>query len=548
MKNMKKLLTLCGFLVLGSIACGDADVVKAEAINEQTTDTSGYTITIPSDVDIDKDSGKGSFAVSGKAEAQVDLNVSVSSKNNYKLKNKSQEISYSLDKKSFHIDNKQSASSKSFNENFTATASDVNTNFSGNYKDNLVFDITGNKTEYYLDLNGWLDGASVPNIDGYGTVDIYIEGKIVASGVSDFYRKYPYGTNYEIKNIKVTTGHVYNGTFSGHLKGRITEPSTTLYPSFSAKTYTLTLNPNGGLINGDGNSKVLDTKLCFDTGNCCDINYLKPTRKGFEFLGWYDAPENGNIVYDSNGKCINNGNYWKESSYINPNDLTVYAQWKKVSYSAGTILNVEGSDYIVMSQTDDDTYLVIDGESLGNIQHQPNVDSYGNYKVGTYETPDEKRPEGQYSNTYAGIYIDNYLENTWYKQLPEKLQKAIQATDIKQSAYNITSSNPKWRWFDPNGGSSNDWYYNEGTTENPKWVVYYKANFPEDAQGAHPLNCWKYSEKGYNNTTYNTISRHVFLPSVEEVPNLVALNNVNKVYDFLKGTNKFFMPYVAQRQ
>lgn len=545
---MKKLLTLCGFLVLGSIACGDADVVKAEAINEQTTDTSGYTITIPSDVDIDKDSGKGSFAVSGKAEAQVDLNVSVSSKNNYKLKNKSQEISYSLDKKSFHIDNKQSASSKSFNENFTATASDVNTNFSGNYKDNLVFDITGNKTEYYLNLNGWLDGASVPNIDGYGTVDIYIEGKIVASGVSDFYRKYPYGTNYEIKNIKVTTGHVYNGTFSGHLKGRITEPSTTLYPSFSAKTYTLTVNPNGGLINGDGNSKVLDTKLCFDTGNCCDINYLKPTRKGFEFLGWYDAPENGNIVYDSNGKCINNGNYWKESSYINPNDLTVYAQWKKVSYSAGTILNVEGSDYIVMSQTDDDTYLVIDGESLGNIQHQPNVDSYGNYKVGTYETPDEKRPEGQYSNTYAGIYIDNYLENTWYKQLPEKLQKAIQATDIKQSAYNITSSNPKWRWFDPNGGSSNDWYYNEGTTENPKWVVYYKANFPEDAQGAHPLNCWKYSEKGYNNTTYNTISRHVFLPSVEEVPNLVALNNVNKVYDFLKGTNKFFMPYVAQRQ
>lgn len=83
---MKKFITLCGFLILGSIACGDADVVKAEAINEQKTDTSGYTITIPSEVSIDKNSGKGSFAVSGKAEAQVDLNVSVSSKNNYKLK------------------------------------------------------------------------------------------------------------------------------------------------------------------------------------------------------------------------------------------------------------------------------------------------------------------------------------------------------------------------------------------------------------------------------------------------------------------------------
>lgn len=206
-------------------------------------------------------------------------------------------------------------------------------------------------------------------------------------------------------------------------------------------------------------------------------------------------------------------------------------------YATGTVLEIEGMKFIVMAQTDDDTYMLIDGESLGNMQYQPNVDSDGNYKVGTYETPDEKRPDGQYSNTYEGSYIDNYLENTWYKQLPEKLQKAIQATDIKQAAYNNTSSNPKWRWFDPNGGSNGDWYYNEGTTENPKWVIWYKANIPDDAQGAYPLNCWKYSEKGYNNTTYNTITRHVFLPSVEEVSNLVDLNNANKVYNFLKGTN-----------
>lgn len=206
-------------------------------------------------------------------------------------------------------------------------------------------------------------------------------------------------------------------------------------------------------------------------------------------------------------------------------------------YATGTVLEIEGMKFIVMAQTDDDTYMLIDGESLGNMQYQPNVDSDGNYKVGIYETPDEKRSDGQYSNTYEGSYIDNYLENTWYKQLPEKLQKAILATDIKQAAYNNTSSNPKWRWFNPNGGENNDWHYNEGTTENPKWVIYYKASFPDDAQGAYPLNCWKYSEKGYNNTTYNTISRHVFLPSVEEVSNLVDLNNANKVYNFLKGTN-----------
>ena len=206
-------------------------------------------------------------------------------------------------------------------------------------------------------------------------------------------------------------------------------------------------------------------------------------------------------------------------------------------YTTGTVLEIEGMKFIVMGQTDDDTYMLIDGESLGNMQYQPNVDSDGNYKVGTYETPDEKRPDGQYSNTYEGSYIDNYLENTWYKQLPDKLQKAIQATDIKQASYRDFASNPKWRYFDPNGGSSYDWYYNEGTTENPKWVIYTKANFPDDAQGAYPLNCWKQNDKGYNNTTYNTITRHVYLPSIEEVSNLVDLNNANKVYDFLKGTN-----------
>lgn len=579
----------------------------------------------------------------------------------------SQFVDYTLDKQSFHIDNIKSANPKNFNEDFNITLANTNTNYSGNYKDRLAFNIQCHKYTYELDMNSILDGVRENERHNYGAVDVYINGVLKAENVSDFKEILNYGDTYEFKNIKATDGHHFvgiNSCANTSIKGRIgadtnyletrrdnpynlvapiyfefntnkltinyhadgaqtwihfdsvtydvsgkdtagsethlfgsyydekhglgdvrrltkkgytAKPNTwivgkngnkeirddkglnkvediadycgvldefkkndttiDLYPIWTANTYTLTVNPNGGLINGDGSSKVLDTKLCFDTGNCWDINYLKPTRKGFEFLGWYDAPENGNIVYDSNGKCINNGNYWKDSSYVNPNNLTVYAQWKKVPYSIGTVLNIEGSDYIVMSQTDNDTYLVIDGESLGNMQYQPNVDADGNYKVGTYETPNETRPDGQYSNTYEGSYIDNYLENTWYKQLPDKLQKAIQATNIKQLAYNKVSSNPKWRWFDPNGGANNDWYYNEGTTENPKLVRYDKANYPEDAQGAYPLNCWKYSEKGYNNTTYNTISRHVFLPSVEEVSNLVDLNNANKVYNFLIGTN-----------
>lgn len=639
---MKKFITLCGFLILGSIACGDADVVKAEAINNQTTDTSGYTITIPSEVSIDKNSGKGSFAVSGKAEAQVDLNVSVSSKNNYKLKNKSQEISYSLDKESFHIDNKQSASSKSFNENFNIALANTNTNYSGNYEDNLVFDITGNKYVYKLDVNSLLDGKVEFAGHDYGSFDVYINGQKVADDVSNFDKVYPYGTEYEFKDLKGTVGHHYSGvgTYGPHwketpLKGKLgidamyykTDDSPYLLATpcyFKFDTNKLTINyhadgaqtwyhfdgvthdvsgkdiaasethlfgsyydkksglgdvsrlakkrytakPNTWVVGKNGTKEVIDTiglAKSQDVAEYCGV--LDEFKKNDTTIDLYPiwTPNTYTLTYDLNGGSFNasttqrfkyesedaisseipiktgyvfTGWKWGDVT-MQPGDtipkecgnFTLTAQWEKASYSTGTVLNIEGNDYIVMGQTEDGNYRLISGTNIGNMQYQPNVDADGNYKVGTYETPNETRPDGQYSNTYEGSYIDNYLENTWYKQLPDKLQKAIQATDIKQVAYNNTSSNPKWRW------SGTDWYYNEGTIENPKWVIYNKANIPDDAQGAYPMNGWKYSEKGYNYATYNTISRHVFLPSVEEVSNLVDLNNANKVYDFLKGTN-----------
>ena len=211
MKNIKKFITLCGFLVLGSIACGDVDVVKAEAVNNQATDTSGYTITIPSDVDIDKDGGKGSFAVTGKMDAQTELDVSVSSQNGYKLKNKNQEISYSLDKGSFHIDNIKSADMKSFDENFNITLANTNTNYSGNYKDRLTFNIGSNKYTYELDMNSILDGVRENERHNYGTVDVYINGVLTAENVSDFKEILNYGDTYEFKNIKATDGHHFVG-------------------------------------------------------------------------------------------------------------------------------------------------------------------------------------------------------------------------------------------------------------------------------------------------------------------------------------------------
>ena len=665
MKNTTKISLMSG-LIFAGMALGGIHIANAQNNVNSEIDNSRYTVMIPSEVTIDKESGKGSFAVTGKVDAQTELDVSVSSQNGYKLKNKNQEISYSLDKDSFYINNIKSADMKSFDENFNITLANTNTNYSGNYEDRLTFNIGSNKYTYELDMNSILDGVRKNEHHNYGAADVYINGVLKAENVSDFREILNYGDTYEFKNIKATDGHHFvgiNSCANTSIKGRIgadtnyletrrdnpynlvapiyfefntnkltinyhadgaqtwqhfdnitydvsgkdiaasetrlfgsyydgksglgdvsrltkkgytAKPNTwivgkngtkevidstgltksqdvaeycgvlnefkkndttiDLYPIWTANTYTLTVNPNGGLINGDGSSKVLDTKLCFDTGNCCDINYLKPTRKGFEFLGWYDAPENGNIVYDSNGKCINNGNYWKDSSYVNPNNLTVYAQWKKVSYSAGTVLNIEGSDYIVMGQTEDGNYRLISGTSIGNIQYQPNQDSSGNYKLNISDEPDKKRYDGQNSNTYENSYIDRYLENTWYKNLPASMQKAIQETKIKQVSYTDYTTNPKWKFFDPEGGTNKYWYYNEGDEIAPNWVIYNKAKIPDNESGTYPYRYWSQKD-AFDNEIYNSISRHVFLPCVEDIYNIVDLNNANKIRDFLNSTD-----------
>ena len=208
----------------------------------------------------------------------------------------------------------------------------------------------------------------------------------------------------------------------------------------------------------------------------------------------------------------------------------------------GDILKIGDKKYIVMSKKAKDTYLVISGESVGNMQYQPNQDANGNYyNIGKYDANDEKakRFDGQDSNTYEDSYIDKFLENTWYTSLPSKMQNAIISTQINQLAYKEIGHGTNFELLpetDKAATDGNDWYYNEGTSDNPKWVVYYKHKWTGADEGIFPSKVWHKQDAGYSGQTYSTITRHVYLPSIEEISNLVDLNDANKTYDFTKGT------------
>lgn len=109
--------------------------------------------------------------------------------------------------------------------------------------------------------------------------------------------------------------------------------------------------------------------------------------------------------------------------------------------------------------------------------------------IGNKAFQSSARSDSQNQNTYEGSEIDNYLENEWYNSLSSTMKSAIQPTSIKQASYA--------EYTDPDSKQ----------------------------------------ETGYEGQVYNTISRHAFLPSVDEIGKVVDLKNPDKVRAFLNGTD-----------
>lgn len=149
---------------------------------------------------------------------------------------------------------------------------------------------------------------------------------------------------------------------------------------------------------------------------------------------------------------------------------------KEVNVKTGDLITIEGQKYIVL-ESNGNNALVMTTSSIGYKSFQWDYDS------DTY-----LRPDGQHTNTYEGSTVDNYLENDWYNSLTSTMKTAIQTANIKQASY--------------------------------------ATDYDSDSK----------QETGYNGQVYNTISRHVFLPSVNEIGNAINLKNKDKVKTFINNT------------
>lgn len=138
----------------------------------------------------------------------------------------------------------------------------------------------------------------------------------------------PYRTGYTFKGWGTSSSTSYAAYQPGSTF--YTNANTTLYAIWSARTYTISYNANGGSGGPGSQTKTHGIKML--------ISRVEPTRSGYTFLGWSTSPSASSASYQPG-----------EWYYANA-DRTFYAVWKKnapatytVSYDANGGSGAPGS-------------------------------------------------------------------------------------------------------------------------------------------------------------------------------------------------------------
>ena len=128
-------------------------------------------------------------------------------------------------------------------------------------------------------------------------------------------------TGYELKSLKIAgSTHTSGNTY-------IVRGDVTIEASFAAKTYSVTLDTNGGT-GGTGSVTA--------TYNAAMPSATMPTRNGYTFKGYYDATSGGTQYYTADGKSART---WNKTAAT-----TLYAQWELKTYTI-TYDNLKGATH-----------------------------------------------------------------------------------------------------------------------------------------------------------------------------------------------------------
>lgn len=171
----------------------------------------------------------------------------------------------------------------------------------------------GYDEENALDVNARVNGKYVGNTNGVATFDVLVDGQYVKESATDFYKKYPIGTEFEIVNIDTADGYTfagvsskssYGGTYAnGSLSGRIVSGGVTdVSLVFVSDDYTGT----SGNVAKDVSKPVVEEELTEVKAYTYNVEDRSSASEVFE--GWIESAEDGSM-----------GVSWGEPHYLDVN-------------------------------------------------------------------------------------------------------------------------------------------------------------------------------------------------------------------------------------
>lgn len=173
-----------------------------------------------------------------------------------------------------------------------------------------------------------------------------------------------YGTNLTLSSTKPTrTGYVFknwntksDGTGTSYSSGGpySSDSNVTLYAQWTAKTYTVSYNANGGT------GTMADSTATYNTNFQTRPNTFEKT--GYSFNGWNEKSDGTGTVWEKDGSGV--ATPWK---WTYDKDITLYAQWLPNEYFV--ILWGQGGSW--GDGQESDQYKVIFDTTVGGSHYGP---------------------------------------------------------------------------------------------------------------------------------------------------------------------------------
>lgn len=161
-------------------------------------------------------------------------------------------------------------------------------------------------------------------------------------GTSSLEEAYP-GAGVTLPSVTANTGYTFDGWYtSADVKAGdagdtyYPKDNLTLYAHYSANTYTITLDENGGTEDGSATATYGSNTL---------TSITEPTYSGHAVLGYYKEAELTNLIADADGNLEKDTDYTDASgNWTNDGDVTLYAKWQTLTaYTVTFDANTNGT-------------------------------------------------------------------------------------------------------------------------------------------------------------------------------------------------------------